>query len=67
MVLGHGSRIQSPRALNHLGGAGVALWVDPTHEIVGVYLETLLRASPDFEPFWNFDLFQNAVTSAVED
>ncbi len=45
----------------------MALWVDPTHEIVGVYLETLLRASPDFEPFWNFDLFQNAVTSAVVD
>ena len=59
--------LQSRGALNHLGLGGAALWVDPTYEIVGVYLEPLLRASPDFEPFWNFDLFQNAVTSAVDD
>ena len=40
---------------------------DPAREIVGVYLEVLLHMTEDFEPLWNFDLFQNAVTAAVAD
>ncbi len=52
---------------HHQGAGGTLLWVDPANEIVGVYFSIVLAETPDFEPLWNADLFQNVVTSAVED
>ena len=52
---------------HHYGMGGTLLWVDPTTEIVGVYLSVNLEHTPDFEPLWCADLFQNAVTAAVAD
>ena len=39
----------------------------PDNEIVGVYFSIDLAQTRDFKPLWNADLFQNVVTSAVED
>jgi CubicO group peptidase (beta-lactamase class C family) len=51
---------------SHSGGGGVNLWVDREHEIVGVYFEACIRGNPETkEQFWNVDLFQNLITSAV--
>lgn len=52
---------------SHPGGGGQNFWVDPVHEIVGAYFEVCTRVTDDFEFLWNFDLFQNAITAAVED
>lgn len=59
--------LQSLRAANHMGAGGSVVWFDPTHELVGVYLEVLLRQTEQREPLWNFPLFQNAVTASVAD
>ena len=50
-------------------GAGTSnLWIDFDHELVGTYFEvtTRTRESGAYEFLWNFDLFQNAVTAAVD-
>ncbi len=52
---------------SHPGKGGCALWIDTANEVVGVYFEVTMRITKDFEHLWNFDLFQNAVTSAVAD
>jgi CubicO group peptidase (beta-lactamase class C family) len=52
---------------HHQGAGGTLLWVDPTNEIVGVYFSVEMKSTPEFEPLWNADLFQNVVTSAVAD
>jgi CubicO group peptidase (beta-lactamase class C family) len=52
---------------SHSGGRSMMLWIDPTHDIVGVYL-AICRYSPvTGGPISNVDLFVNAVTAAVED
>ena len=49
----------------HSGGGGALVWMDPTNEIVGVYL-SICRFSPEtFDPLSNNDLFVNAVVSSV--
>jgi CubicO group peptidase (beta-lactamase class C family) len=52
--------------LSHSGAGGVAFWIDLAHEVAGAYFEVVTRLSPDFEQLWNFDLFQNAITAAVD-
>lgn len=59
--------LTSPGEFHHQGGGGALLWVDPGLEMVGVYLSVDTGITPDLEPLWNADLFQNAVTSAVAD
>jgi CubicO group peptidase (beta-lactamase class C family) len=51
----------------HPGAAGQMFWVDPEHELVGAYFEVVTRMTPDWIFLWNFDLFQNAITAAVDD
>ena len=51
----------------HSGSGGSMLWIDPVHEIVGVYLCVSLGLVDDLLPVWNLDLFQNVITSAVAD
>jgi len=58
--------LQSEGEFHHQGAGGVLLWIDPRDEIVGVYFSVDLAETPDLEPLWNADLFQNVITSAVE-
>jgi serine-type D-Ala-D-Ala carboxypeptidase len=51
----------------HPGAAGQNFWIDPENELVGAYFEVATRVTPDYEFLWNFDLFQNAITAAVDD
>jgi CubicO group peptidase (beta-lactamase class C family) len=53
--------------LSHTGGGGAAFWIDLEHELVGAYFEVTTRLSANLEQLWNFDLFQNAITAAVDD
>jgi CubicO group peptidase (beta-lactamase class C family) len=59
--------LQSYGEFHHQGAGGVLLWVDPRDEIVGVYFSVDLAQTPDLEPLWNADLFQNVISSAVAD
>ncbi len=59
--------LQPLGTFGHPGAAGQMFWVDPEHELVGAYFEVTTRVTPDYEFLWNFDLFQNAITSAVDD
>ena len=59
--------LQSLGGVNHQGVGASIVWIDPARELVGVYLEVLLRMADDFESLWNFDLFQNAVTASIAD
>jgi CubicO group peptidase (beta-lactamase class C family) len=59
--------LQPLGTLSHPGAGGAAFWIDPAHEVVGAYFEICTGLTDDYEFLWNFDLFQNAITSAVED
>ena len=59
--------LHSQQSFSHGGNGGVILWMDPMYEIVSVYFSVLLEISPRFDPKTPFDLFQNAVTAAVDD
>ncbi len=54
-------------SFSHPGHGGSMLWIDPLHEIVGVYLGVSLELIDDLMPAWNVDLFQSVITSAVAD
>lgn len=49
----------------HQGGSGTGLWVDPLHEVVGVYLTVAFMDPVTHEPNFEFDKYQNMVTAAV--
>ena len=51
----------------HPGAGGSCLWIDRERELVGVYFEVTTRVTEDFSHRWNFDLFQNVITAAVDD
>ena len=59
--------LQPLGTFGHPGAGGVNYWIDRDHEVVGAYFEVTTRLSPDYNLLWNFDLFQNAITSAVDD
>jgi len=62
--------IYSPAAFELWGGGGSYMWVDPTYELVGVYLSVVPRPAADGRfpvPGRNNDLFTDALTAAVLD
>jgi CubicO group peptidase (beta-lactamase class C family) len=59
--------LTSLREFHHQGAGGALVWVDPGYEIVAVYLSIDTGITPDLEPLWNADLFQNVISSAVSD
>jgi CubicO group peptidase (beta-lactamase class C family) len=61
--------LDSPATFGHGGGGGIWMWVDPTYDLVGVYLSSLRNShvAPDSLSGWPTDLFMNAVTAAVLD
>jgi CubicO group peptidase (beta-lactamase class C family) len=59
--------LQPLGTFGHPGAGGVNYWIDRDHELIGAYFEVTARMSPDFNLLWNFDLFQNAITAAIDD
>ncbi len=60
--------LPSRGSYSHTGAGGIQFWVDPANEIVGVYFEVTMDLTEGLEPVsWSCDLFQNIVTSAVDD
>ena len=59
--------LQPLGTLCHPGAGGVAFWIDPELALVGAYFEVTTRITERYEQVWNFDLFQNAITAAVEE
>ncbi len=53
--------------IGHPGAGGSCLWIDREHELVGIYCEVTTRVTEDFSHRWNFDLFQNVITAALQD
>jgi CubicO group peptidase (beta-lactamase class C family) len=59
--------LQPLGTFGHPGAGGVNYWIDRDHELIGAYFEVTTRLSPDYNLLWNFDLFQNAITAAVDE
>ncbi len=59
--------LMSPEAYRHEGAGGVYLWVDPVHELVGVYFSVVLEMIDDIHQKDSAELFANAVTAAIDD
>jgi CubicO group peptidase (beta-lactamase class C family) len=59
--------LQPLGTLSHPGAGGAIFWIDRAHELVVAYFEVSTRLTADYEFIWNFDLFQNAITAAVDD
>jgi CubicO group peptidase (beta-lactamase class C family) len=62
----HGS-LRPLGTLGHPGAGGAMFWIDRAHELVGAYFEVTTRLTERFEHLWSFDLFENAITAAVEE
>jgi CubicO group peptidase (beta-lactamase class C family) len=62
-----GGSLSSPAAFGHNGAGGIYVWVDPTYELVGVYLSVVSHGHPGLFADWCADLFVDAVTAAVTD
>jgi CubicO group peptidase (beta-lactamase class C family) len=58
--------LQTLGTLSHPGAGGAMFWIDRERELVGAYFEVTRNISPRMEFKWNFDVFQNAITAAVE-
>jgi CubicO group peptidase (beta-lactamase class C family) len=74
----YAEKLQSPETFSHGGWGGVFMWVDPVHEIVGVYFSVATCAGfpagvvvPEWMrgavPATRVDLLINPVTAAVVD
>ena len=59
--------LQPLGTLGHSGAGGSYLWIDREHDLVGAYFEVVTHLNPEHNHLWNFDLFQNAITAAVDD
>ena len=46
---------------------GAYLWVEPSADLIGMFFAPLARQRPSGLPWFQADLFANAVTAAVED
>ena len=49
----------------HQGGTGCGFWIDPVHDVVGIYLSSVPLDFDTGDAHWEFDKFQNMVTAAV--
>jgi CubicO group peptidase (beta-lactamase class C family) len=60
-----GGSLRSAAAFGHNGAGGTYLWVDPVHDLVGVYFSVVRAGTPGLFARWSADLFVNAVMAAV--
>jgi CubicO group peptidase (beta-lactamase class C family) len=69
----YGEAMVSPSSYLHSGSTGVLLWIDPVHDLVGVYFSALMNFREVFSPTlsdrpnWRADLFMNMVTASSND
>ena len=42
------------------------MWVDPVHEVIGIYLSFSMVEMESGNPNWDLDRYQNMVTAAVQ-
>ena len=61
------ANLYSPNTYSHSGAGGSLLWVDPTYNLVGVFLSIELTVRADTERSWAADRFVNAVTASITD
>ena len=59
------ANLYSQHTFSHSGAGGSLLWVDPTYNIVGVFLSVELTVRPDNQRSWSGDRFANAITASV--
>jgi CubicO group peptidase (beta-lactamase class C family) len=59
------ANLYSPKTYSHSGAGGSLLWVDPTYNLVGVFLSTELIVRPDGQRSWAGDRFVNAITASI--
>jgi len=59
--------LHSPKSFGHGGSGGVGLLVDPVHEIVLVYFSVVLEVTPRLEQKADYDLFENAIYSSINE
>jgi serine-type D-Ala-D-Ala carboxypeptidase len=59
------ANLYSPNTYCHSGAGGSLLWIDPTNDIVGVFLSIELTVRSDGQRSWAGDRFANAITAAV--
>jgi len=57
--------LMSPETIQHSGAGGVAIWLDPTVELVSIYFSVELQNGLFNEHKWSADLFINGITAAV--
>jgi CubicO group peptidase (beta-lactamase class C family) len=57
--------LQPLGTFGHMGAGAVSCWIDRDDDLVGVYFEVVTRLTAD-SMIWDFDLFQNAITAAVD-
>jgi CubicO group peptidase (beta-lactamase class C family) len=55
-----------PHSFSHSGGTGAYLWAEPSADLVGMFFAPLARQRPSGLPWFQADLFVNAVTAAIE-
>ena len=76
---GYGFQVESPTkwprfrgslislgSVTHPGAGGAVFWIDLERELVGAYFEVCMNISDDLMFLWNYDLFENAITAAVD-
>ena len=53
-------------SVTHPGAGGASFWIDLERELVGAYFEVCMDMTEDWEFLWNYDLFENSITAAVD-
>jgi CubicO group peptidase (beta-lactamase class C family) len=51
----------------HAGLSGAYVWCDPSNELVGAFFAPMIKEIAPGQPWFQADLFVNAVTAALED
>ena len=59
------ANLYSSNTYGHSGAGGSLLWINPTYNLVGVFLSIELTVRPDGQRSWAADRFVNAVTASV--
>jgi CubicO group peptidase (beta-lactamase class C family) len=57
--------LRSPETFSAAGAGGSFMWVDPSQELVGVYLSVVTREDANGQGIKNSDLFMNAAAAAL--
>lgn len=62
--------LYSPESCEHWGAGGAYLWIDPVHEVLGVYFsaaESHSTLTESFHRSYRCDIFTDTLTAAIDD